>query len=82
MNTPSINMFHLPSHEITIGFDSSLFGYLMYYVRKLIETNTNKVIMTTLYGVSGCDIICVVSFVVSSSVLSVVVSTKIISVSD
>ena len=60
----SINRYSFPSsHEITIDFVSSLFGYLMYYVRKQIETNTNKVIMTKLYSVSCCVIICVVNVV-------------------
>ena len=64
----SINLYSsLSSHEITIGFVSSLFGYLMYYVRKQIETNTNtkKVVMTKLYGVSCCAIVCVIICVVS-----------------
>jgi len=67
----SINLYStLSSHEITIGFVSSLFGYLMYYVRKQIETNmnTNKVIMTKLYGVSCCAIVCVIICVVSCCV--------------
>ena len=69
----SINWYSSPaSHEITIGFVSSLFGYLMYYVRKQIEThtnmNTNGVIMTKLYGVSCCAIVCVIICVVSCCV--------------
>ena len=57
---------------LTIGFVSSLFGYLMYYKRKQIETNTNKVIMTKIYGVSGCIIICVVSCCVIICVVNIV----------
>ena len=65
----SINLYSsLSSHEITNGFVSSLFGYLMYYVHKQIETNTNKVIMTKLYGVSCCAIVCVIICVVSCCV--------------
>ena len=53
MSVHSINRYSFPSsHEITIGFVSSLFGYLMYFVRKQIEMNTNNVIMTKLYGIS------------------------------
>ena len=51
----SLNWYYSPSsHEITIAFVSSLFGYLMYYIQKQTETNmnTNKVIMSKLYGVS------------------------------
>jgi len=42
----------------------------MYYVCKQIETNmnTNKVIMTKLYGVSCCAIVCVIICVVSCCV--------------
>ena len=50
----------------------------MYYVHKQIEMNTNKVIMTKLYGVSCCAIVCVIICVVSCCVGF----TKIISVSD
>ena len=69
----SINQYSSPSsHEITIGFVSSLFGYLIYYVRKEIETNTNtntnRVIMTKLYGVSWFAIVCVIICVVSCCV--------------
>jgi len=67
----SIRRYSSPSsHEITIGFVSSLIGYLMYYVRKQRETNTNtnKVIMTKLYGVSCCVIVCVIICVVSCCV--------------
>ena len=68
MNTSSIDTLPLSSHKITIGFVSSLFGYLMYYVRKEIETNTNtntnRVIMTKLYGVSCCVIVCVIICVI------------------
>ena len=64
----SINQYSSPSsHEITIGLDSSLFGYLMYYIHKQTETTTktNKVIMTKLYGVSCCAIVCVIICIVS-----------------
>ena len=75
----SINLYSsLSSHEITIGFVSSLFAYLMYYVHKQIEMNTNKVIMTKLYGVSCCAIVCVIICVVSCCVGF----TKIFSVSS
>ena len=40
----------------------------MYYVHKQIETNTNKVIMTKLYGVSCCSIVCVIICAVSCCV--------------
>ena len=79
LSVHSINLYSsLSSHEITIGFVSSLFAYLMYYVHKQIEMNTNKVIMTKLYGVSCCAIVCVIICVVSCCVGF----TKIISVSD
>ena len=59
--TPSINIVFPSSHEIRIGFVSSLLGYLM-YVRKQIETNANtnmnKVIMTKLYGISCYHLCC------------------------
>jgi len=43
------------------GSVSSLFGYLMYYVRKQIEMNTNNIILsyTVLVVVIACVIICV-----------------------
>ena len=59
MYTPSISI-HPSSHEITIGFVRSLFGYCNVLRMKTnrATTNTNTVIMTKLYGVSFCAIIC------------------------
>ena len=62
MNTPSINILPLSSYEITIDSVSSLIGYLMYYVRKQIETNTNNVILS--YMVLVVVIICVIKSLV------------------
>jgi len=61
MHTSSIDIVFPASQETRIGSVTSPFGYLMYYVRKQIETNANtntdKMIMTKLYGIS-CHHLC------------------------